>query len=287
MEELLGIRLDNNLSNNTFDETMKVIIPQIALFLLKIILALVVLWLGIKLIRMVRTKLLKKLYKFSEEKGAIQFISSVLSIILIGLLVIIISRIFGITTTAIATVIGSMALSIGLGFQGSLSNFVGGLIIVLYKPFKIGDYIIVNNGSCEGTVHEIQIFYTKLLKRDNTVVILPNGNLTNNVIVNNTENSSRRIEVLMPVAYDTDIKKVKACLYEAIDNRDDVLQDMSKQVFLKEFEESSIIICIRFYVDSKNYFKIIDELKDYFKSVFDDNNIVIPFNQLEVKILNK
>lgn len=285
MEEILGLDVNNDVS--TFEETLKVIIPQVVYFLLKVLLALFVLWLGIKLIRMVRTKLLKKLYKLSEEKGAIQFISSVLSIVLIGLLVIVISRIFGITTTAIAAVIGSMALSIGLGFQGSLANFVGGIIIILYKPFKIGDYIIANGGNCEGTVYEIQIFYTKLKKRDNTIVVLPNGSLTNNVIVNNTENVSRRIEVLMPVAYNTDIKLAKACLYKAIDSRDDVLHDMDKLVFIKDFEDSAIILGVRFYVNSQDYFKIIDDLRDYFKEVFDDNNIVIPFNQLEIKILNK
>lgn len=285
MEEILGLDVNNDVS--TFEETLKVIIPQVVFFLLKVLLALFVLWLGIKLIRMVRTKLLKKLYKLSEEKGAIQFISSVLSIVLIGLLVIVISRIFGITTTAIAAVIGSMALSIGLGFQGSLANFVGGIIIILYKPFKIGDYIIANGGNCEGTVYEIQIFYTKLKKRDNTIVVLPNGSLTNNVIVNNTENVSRRIEVLMPVAYNTDIKLAKACLYKAIDSRDDVLHDMDKLVFIKDFEDSAIILGVRFYVNSQDYFKIIDDLRDYFKEVFDDNNIVIPFNQLEIKILNK
>lgn len=285
MEEILGLDVNNDVS--TFEETLKVIIPQVVFFLLKVLLALFVLWLGIKLIRIVRTKLLKKLYKLSEEKGAIQFISSVLSIVLIGLLVIVISRIFGITTTAIAAVIGSMALSIGLGFQGSLANFVGGIIIILYKPFKIGDYIIENGGNCEGTVYEIQIFYTKLKKRDNTIVVLPNGSLTNNVIVNNTENVSRRIEVLMPVAYNTDIKLAKACLYKAIDSRDDVLHDMDKLVFIKDFEDSAIILGVRFYVNSQDYFKIIDDLRDYFKEVFDDNNIVIPFNQLEIKILNK
>ena len=285
MEEILGLDVNNDVS--TFEETLKVIIPQVVFFLLKVLLALFVLWLGIKLIRIVRTKLLKKLYKLSEEKGAIQFISSVLSIVLIGLLVIVISRIFGITTTAIAAVIGSMALSIGLGFQGSLANFVGGIIIILYKPFKIGDYIIANGGNCEGTVYEIQIFYTKLKKRDNTIVVLPNGSLTNNVIVNNTENVSRRIEVLMPVAYNTDIKLAKACLYKAIDSRDDVLHDMDKLVFIKDFEDSAIILGVRFYVNSQDYFKIIDDLRDYFKEVFDDNNIVIPFNQLEIKILNK
>ena len=275
-----NVNISENLLKNLFDEHLPVFLS----ISIKVILALIVFWLGTKIIKKIINTAKAYLVKHGEEKGATQFIGSIINVFMYLALVILVAFIFGITTTAIATLIGSLAISIGMGFQGTLSNFVGGIIIVVFKPFDVGDYIVAEGSEYEGYVTEIQVFYTKLRTLSNEIIIVPNGKLTANTVINNTAYDIKRLEVIVPIQYSADIDYVKGCLYNMLDDLEFVLQEEPKQVYINDFSDSSIKLGVRFYVESDRYYNILVVIRDHIKDTFDKNNIVIPFNQLDITI---
>lgn len=262
-------------------------VPNLIMFFIKIVLALVVFIIGAKIIKKIKKGLSKSLTKYPEEAGTVQFFNSMISVGCYILLIALIALIFGITTTAIASLLGSIAITIGLGLQGSLSNFAGGFIIVFFKPFKVGDYIVINSLGQEGFVTEIQIFYTKLRTFDNTIIILPNSKLTDTTVINNSFYEERRMESLVPVAYKTDIDLAKRVIKEELEKYEDISKSHDVFVYINEFSDSSIILGVRFYVKSADYYGIKVLINDRIKKILNDYEISIPFNQLEITMLNK
>ena len=181
---------------------------------------------------------------------------------------------------SLVTIIGSCAVAIGLALQGGLSNIAGGLMILIFKPFKVGDFISTNG--YEGTVKSITMFYTTIVTIDNRSVQLPNGNLSNSNIVNLTSNKERRVDIDLSVSYNSDIEKVKKVVNKVMDNHKLILQDKEKFIRLNKHEESALIFTLRAWVNTSDYWTVYFDLMEEIKNEFDKNNIEIPYNQLDV-----
>ena len=183
-----------------------------------------------------------------------------------------------------AAALASCGVAIGLALQGSLSNFAGGVLILLLKPFVVGDYIVEDNKGREGTVKEIQLFYTKLLTVDNKTVIIPNGALANTSITNVTEQDKRRLDFAVGISYDADLKMAKQLIEELIRKDEDVLQNEDVSVFVDTLGDSSVVIGARGWVKKDAYWTAKWRLTENIKLTLDDNGIEIPYNQVVVHV---
>ena len=191
---------------------------------------------------------------------------------------------FGIAASSVVAVLGSAGLTVGLALQGSLSNFAGGVLILLLKPFVVGDYIIENGGGMEGTVSEISIFYTKLLTVDNKAIMIPNGALSNSSIINVSAMNKRRVDVEVGVAYNSDLAKVKTILEDVIMNDEARLENEEVNVFVSVLGESSITMGTRMWVKSADYWTAKWRITENVKLALDKNGIEIPFPQMDVNL---
>lgn len=257
-------------------------LPGVIDFALGVILALIVFGIGAKLIKWVRKIVRRSLEKGNVDKGICQFTDSMLKFALYGLLLFSILQKFGLDTTTVAAALASCGVAIGLALQGSLSNFAGGVLILLLKPFVVGDYIVEDNKGREGTVTEIQMFYTKLLTGDNRTVVIPNGTLANTSLTNVTAQNKRRLDITVGIAYDADLKKAKALVLDLLNNDPDVIQDEDMRVFVSELADSAVVIGARSWVDKEAYWTTKWRILESIKETFDKNGIEIPFNQIVV-----
>ncbi len=263
MKEIL-----NNLKNSSFE------------FLINLIIAVIIIVVGFKLIKFLE-KYLRKEHKFSKmDPTAKGFIISIVSIALKILLFIVAATIVGIPTTSLITLIGSSALAIGLALQGGLSNLAGGLMILIFKPFKDGDYIECNGK--EGTVKSINMFYTTLTTVDNKILELPNGNLSNSNITNYSQNPLRRVDLELSTSYNTKIDKTKNVLNEVIKNNKYVIKDSNNVVRLLKQGDSALVYTLRAWVKTEDYWNGYFSLIEESKNAFDKNNIEIPYPQIDV-----
>ena len=188
----------------------------------------------------------------------------------------------GIETAGIGTIIGSVSICIGLAVQGSLSNFAGGIVILVMRPFKLGDFIEAQGHS--GTVTYIKMFYTYLNTPDNKVVMIPNGALGNGDIINYSKEEERRVDLVFSVDYSTDLKLAKEIIEKEIENHQLILKDKGYFVRLGEMAASSLDIKTRVWVKNADYWTVYFDLLENVKKKFDENNISVPFNQLDVHI---
>ena len=270
--------LDKELSN--FEEIIKNLSVKSSDLLVKIILALVVMIIGYRIISFIE-KRLKKPGKFQKLDQSVKtFIISFVTISLKVLLMIIVLSIIGVPMASLVTIVGSCAVAIGLALQGGLSNIAGGLMILIFKPFKVGDFISSNG--FDGTVKSITMFYTTLVTVDNKVVQLPNGNLSNSNIINFSANQKRRVDINLSVSYSSDIDKVKKVINSVINKQKLILDDEEKFVRLTKHDESALIFTLRVWVETKDYWTVYFDLLEDIKREFDKNGIEIPFNQLDV-----
>jgi small conductance mechanosensitive channel len=253
-------------------------------FLLNIVWAVIVLIIGIKLVNWVVKLLGKALEKGKAEPGVSTFLCSLTKYALYFVVALVVLSTFGVTTGSVIAVLGSAGVTIGLALQGSLSNLAGGVLILLLKPFVVGDYITEMNTNQEGTVEAITIFYTRLLTTDNKRIMIPNGILSNTSIVNFTAMDKRRINLIVGVAYDSDLAKVKEVLNELVMNEPTRLGDEDTNVFVSELADSSINMGVRFWVKSEDYWTTKWRITENIKLAFDANDISIPFPQLDVQI---
>lgn len=249
---------------------------------LRILLTLIVFFVGTRLIKLVRKIVKKSLTRAKADVGLIQFLDSFIKAVLYILLVFMIAANFGLDATSIVAVLGSVGVAIGLALQGSLSNFAGGVLILLLKPFRVGDYIREDNKGNEGTVTEIQLFYTKLKTGDNRIIVLPNGTLANTSMTNVTEASTRRIDITVGISYDADIKRAKELLLNMIKEDSDTLKEQDMQVYVSELAESAVILGLRCWVNKEDYWTVKWRLTENTKYTLDEAGISIPFPQLDV-----
>ncbi len=251
-----------------------------------IIVALLFLFIGMKVAKLI-VKIVKKTFeKTTLEESVEGFLLSVIKGILYAIVFVMAISIVGVQVTSLVAILGTASLSIGLALQGSLANFAGGVLILIMKPFKVGDYIIENDKKCEGTVESIDIFYTKLKTYDNKIIVIPNGNITANSLVNVTAEASRKLDISVGVAYDSDIKLVKDTLTEIVQSSKHYDKSKEMNIFVDSFQESSIKMGIRCFVKTEDYWAAKWEITENIKVKFDENNIVIPFSQVEVTVKN-
>ena len=268
---------DLNKSMNALEKFISEL-PEKALSLgVRVLFAALILVIGYKLIKFIRKVVKKSLTRASVELGVIQFLDGLLKIALNIILVLIVASNFGFDATSVVALMGSAGVTVGLALQGSLSNLAGGILILLLKPFRVGDYIIEDSNGNQGTVKEIGIFYTKLQTGDNKVVILPNGTLANNSITNFSEAHLRRV----------DMKKAKEILQRILDTDKDVKQDDTKKVFVDSLGASEVVLGLRAYCENSKYWDVKWRLLETIKLTFDAEGIEIPYQQLDVHIVKQ
>lgn len=243
----------------------------------KIVFALLIWFIGKKLISL-SLKLLKKVFdRGSIDVGVVNFTMSIIKFALYAVLILMVIDELGIQTTSLITVFGSAALAVGMSLQGSLSNFAGGVLILIFKPFKVGDYIVV--GNYEGTVRTIEILYTKLTTVDNKVVMLPNGTLSNSNIVNVGAEDFRRLDIEMSIGYSSDLKLAKTLLNTIVNNNPAVIKDRDIKVIVKSLDESCVTLETRVWVKTEDYWDTRFTLLEEYKAEFDKNGIEIPLTR--------
>jgi len=250
----------------------------------KLIIAIIILIVSFKIINAVTKKITKRLEKKKADPTLSRVLVNVTRISLKILIVLCLVGFLGVQTSSIAAVVTSAGVGIGLALQGTLSNFAGGVILVVMRPFKLDDFIIAQGE--KGTVEDIKLFYTTLRTPDNRVVFIPNGSLANGVIVNNSIKEMRRLDIVMSVSYDTNLDLAKNLLKKCMNNNDKVLKDQPIFAEISEYANSSINITTRCWVKNADYWSVNWDLLKEYKNSFDENHIVIPFNQLDVTITN-
>lgn len=258
------------------------LLPDLFNFALQVIIAIIVYAVGAKIIKMTVKIVRKALERRNTDIGVIQFLSAVIRYSMYFVLFMMILNLFGIATTSAVAVLGSCGVAVGLALQGSLANFAGGVLILLLKPFVVGDYII--EGSNEGTVYEISIFYTKLKTVDNKVIVIPNGNLSNSSLINVSHMDNRRVDVAVGIAYEADIRTAKDILYKVAEEDPARLPDEDIVVAVDNLGASSVDMTVRIWVKSEDYWPTKWRLTENIKYALDENNISIPYQQIDVQI---
>jgi small conductance mechanosensitive channel len=250
--------------------------------LLQIVVAVVVYKIGKRVIKWLMKICSKALERAGFDVGVIKFINSVVKIGSYCVIFLVILDILGFQTASLIAVFGSAALAVSMSLQGSLSNFAGGILIMIFRPFKVGDYII--SGSCEGTVSSIDMLYTKLKTADNRVIMMPNGTLSNSNIVNVGAEGVRRLDMQIGISYGSDVTKAKELLRDIVTNYPSVDKSREINVVVKSLDASCVTIETRAWVSQEAYWDTKFILFEKFKQVFDENGIEIPYNQLDVRV---
>lgn len=260
-------------------------LPDKALrFGVRVLLALVFLLIGIQVIKLVRRIVRRSLKKNNADIGVVQFLDSFIKVVLYVLLLFMIASGFGLDAASVVALLGSAGVAVGLAVQGSLSNFAGGVLILLLKPFRVDDYIKMDNDGHEGTVREIQLFYTKLATPDNHVVIIPNGALANSSIMNISTLGERKMDISVVISYDADIRQAKKVLQNIIENDVAVLKDKDRRVFVQELADSGVKLVVRCWADNENYWECKWRITEQIKYALDEAGIAIPYPQMDVHV---
>ena len=251
-----------------------------------ILIALLVLFIGNKIVKWVIKLINKTISKSKMEPIVGKFLLSLIKFGLYAVLAVVIVGIVGIPATSFIAMLSAASITIGLALQGSLSNFAGGVLILLFKPFRIGDYIKEDVHGNEGVVTGIDLFYTKILTPDNKAIVIPNGALANNSVTNYTALEKRRVDIEVGISYDSDMKKAKDVINGVIATQEDILKDEPCVVAVSELAASQVTICVKVWVKTSDYWTAKWNLTENIKRALDDNNIEIPFNQLSVTLKN-
>ena len=253
-------------------------------FIGNLIVAVLILFIGLRISKYI-VKICTKIFEQSKMDPMLQsFLISFLKIALKILIFIFAITKLGIAASSIIAVVGSAGLAVGLSLQGALSNIAGGVILLLIKPFQVGDYILEDSSGKEGTVQAIGIMYTRLLSVDNKTIMIPNGSLSAASITNYTYQEKRKIDLRIGVGYHDDIRKVRETLFEVLHQGPALLEDEPIQIFVSDYKDSCIEMGIRYFVKTEDYWPSRWRVLENIKYAFDENGISIPFNQLDVNI---
>lgn len=285
----LAAQINENIENVTqqISRTQEYIdkyLPVVISFGLRLLLTIILFIVGGRLIKVVRKIVRRSMERTGADMGVIQFMDSLIKLLLYFLLIMFLADGIGVDTTSVMALVGSAGLTIGLAFQGSLSNFAGGVLILLIKPFKVGDYIIYTSGNLEGKVTKIEMFYTTLFTIDNKKVVIPNGTLSNSSLINVTAEDKRRIDITVGVSYTANLKLAKEVCLNLLAAQPAVLQDQNNMVVVDDLADSSVNLKICCWVSAEDYWSTRWELIEKIKLAFDENGIEIPFNQLDVNL---
>ena len=267
---------------NVVQEFLEDLVPDVLNFSVQVVLAVLLYLIGKRLISFLRKFLRKSLERRNVDIEVRQFLDSVGKYSLYFVLWLMILTLFGITTASVIALLGSAGLTLGLALQGSLANFAGGVLILLLRPFHVEDYIVSSATGHEGIVKEISTFYTRIQTADNQTVMIPNGKLADGAIVNVTGQQTRRMDIVVGIAYSADLLKAKKLLSDLVEKETRKLSDQPVNIFVSNLAESSVELGCRFWVKSEDYWQTRWEILEAVKLLFDENDIEIPFPQVDV-----
>jgi len=250
----------------------------------KLALAIITLIVGLWVIGAVSRLFVASMEKSKVDATLIPFINNLLSWILKLLLFISVASMLGIATTSFIAVLGAAGLAVGLALQGSLSNFAGGVLIMIFKPYKVGD-LIESQGHL-GVVKEVQIFNTIVTSPQNKQIIIPNGIASNGSITNFTAEGQLRVDLSVGIAYDEDISKAKTILLDVLNNHEKVLSDPAPFVGVLELADSSVNLAVRPFCKAEDYWDVFFDINEQMKVALDNNDVTIPFPQRDVHLSN-
>lgn len=269
-----------------FKEYLTEQLPALTGFCIKVVLSIIVFFVGRRIISWIVNIMRKSLERANIDAGVVQFISSAGKAVLYMLLIFNIAISLGVKESSVAALLGTAGVTVGLALQGGLANLAGGVLLLIFKPFVVGDYIIQDQANgCEGTVAKIEICYTTLLSIDNKKIVVPNGILSNSTIINVTAKENRKLEIKVGISYDADIRKAKKVIEDILKADPDTRSDNSEMVvFVDSLADSAVIIGLRVWVPTDAYWKTKWRLNQRIKEEFDANEITIPYNQMEVYV---
>ena len=267
---------------NAFLQQLQNHSPSLINMGIKVEVSLVVFFVGRILINWFRRIVRKAFERSKIDVGVAQFIDSLLKIVLYVLLIISIATNLGVDTASVAAVIASAGVAIGLALQGSLSNFAGGVLILLLKPFVVGDYIIEDTCKNEGTVKEIQLFYTKLTTIDNRTIVIPNGTLANNSLTNVTDKDERRLDLKIGISYEADLKEAKKIIAKLLEKEARIRTDKEILIFVDELAASAVVLGVRAWVKTEDFWDVKWKFLEDVKQEMDSAGIEIPYQQVAV-----
>lgn len=262
-----------NLNPNQLTDYANTFITVLVDYSPKIISAFVILFVGLYVIRLINRFIRKLMIKRDLDPTLTKFLADILLWVLRVLLFVTFISNLGIETSSFVAILGAMGLAVGLSLQGSLSNFAGGMLIILFKPFKVNDTIEAQG--VIGTVSEIQIFVTKLITANNQTIFVPNGSLSNGNIINYSLQKIRRADLTIAISYDTDIKKVKEIITAILKNNPKVLQTPAAEVSVKNLTDNAIQLAVRPWANNEDYGIVFSETLESCKLAFDAAGIVI------------
>lgn len=262
---------------------LKGLVPGILDFAVDVLIALLIYAVGVRVIAGLRKMFHRIMERSSLDEGVKQFLESLVKVVLYFFLVMLIVARFGVTAASITAVVGSAGLAAGLAAQGSLANFAGGVLILILKPFEVGDYIVTEAGK-EGTVSQIQICYTRLLTIDNQMIVIPNGKLADGVITNVTRMEKRCVGLTVQVSYDTDLKQAKDCLEELLTKEPLRLPEEPILVYVDRLGDNGVTLGYKVWVKTEDYWDVKWRLSEQTVKVFKEHHIEIPYPQMEVTI---
>ena len=263
-------------------DTVKNWLPALSGFAMDLLAAVLILIIGFKVVGAVRRMAERSFARMEMELSLRKFLLSLIQVGLYAVLIFMAAERIGIQSSSIIALLGSAGVTLGLALQGSLSNFAGGVLILLMRPFKVGDYIVSQYG--EGTVAVIGLVYTTLNTTDNKTVVIPNGSLSNSPITNATAEKFRRLDLTVGISYQADLKKAKDILLDIYTSHPKVLKDHPIQVFVDQLADSAVIIGGRGWTATDDYWQTRWDITEEIKLRLDEAGIEIPFNQMDVHV---
>ena len=270
------------LKPNAVLETVKSWIPSLTRLGYRLLVAALIVLIGFQIAKAVRKMLERSLIRVDMDVSIRKFLQSAVYVAICGLAIFIAADKLGISSASIVAILGSVGLALSLSLQGMLANFAGGIVLLLIRPFKVGDYIIC--GGQEGTVRSIGLIYTTLTTVDNKQVVFPNGSLSNTNLVNVTAQEKRCLELKVGIGYGSDLKKAKEIIEGLYVNHPLVLKDQPVTVFVDELADSAVVIGARGWVATGDYWQVRWDLTEKVKLEYDAAGIEIPFQQLDVNV---
>lgn len=255
-------------------------LDMLVMYLPKIVIAVLVFIIGLWIVKILVKGFNKASTKSKMEASLQKFLSSLFSMTLKVLVIISVISMLGVETTSFIAVLGAAGLAVGFALQGSLSNFAGGVLILIFKPFKVGDFI--DGGGHTGTVHSIEVLATTLKTPDNKTIIIPNGALSNNSVTNYSSEEKRRVDFVFGISYGDNMKKAKELIADVISKDDRIFKDPEPFIVIGNLGDSSVDITVRVWVETPNYWAVYFDITEKVKEIFDDQGISIPFPQMDI-----
>ncbi len=271
-----------NIDPGVIQKFMKELPDKAFSLAVRVVLAIVILVIMWQVIKFIGGVVEKSLKKTKIEDATASFLAKLLKVSLEVMLLFSIAAAFGMDTASIVALLGSAGVAIGLAVQGTLSNFAGGILILIARPFRVGDYIVVSGTGIEGSVTEISLINTRMLTADFRRVVIPNGTLAAAVITNNNGNKMRILDTMVGISYSADIDKAREVAMSVMDNNEFVSDKHDKAVFVDELSDSSVVLRIRGWVVPSDYLKAKWSMNEEIKKAFDKNGVEIPFPQVDV-----